>query len=236
MLPIRRKRALTPLRSKYAPVPYECTPLIVRPADRLNREQKEEEKKKKVRDSVIRNNEALLPFYRAVGTRRDVELSLSGKILSRYPLSPPPRPVESRWIDRRIKQFDTSGTRERRDSRSLGSSIEILHRINTEFEFIETRKKPRCYTHTRGSGVSALLVPLVATGKRRRRRRRIKERELVYRSRRDTGWRINNCITDRGGQITSKVAGEKDRNPFRGLPDKAARINAHISIIIAGAL
>ena len=64
----------------------------------------------------------------------------------------------------------------------------------------------------------------------------IKERELVYRSRHDTGWRINNCITDRGGQITSKVAGEKDRNPFRGLPDKAARINAHISIIIAGAL
>lgn len=64
----------------------------------------------------------------------------------------------------------------------------------------------------------------------------IKERELVYRSRHDTGWRINNCITDREGQITSKVAGEKDRNPFRGLPDKAARINAHISIIIAGAL
>ena len=64
----------------------------------------------------------------------------------------------------------------------------------------------------------------------------IKERELVYRSRHDTGWRINNCITDRGGQITSKVAGEKDRNPFWGLPDKAARINEHISIIIAGAL
>lgn len=41
-------------------------------------------------------------------------------------------------------------------------------------------------------------------------------------------------------EITSAAAGENSgrriATPFRGLPDKAARINAHISIIIAGVL
>lgn len=76
--------------------------------------------------------------------------------------------------------------------------------------------------------------------------RRVKEEQRVYRLRDDTGWRINNCITDAGGQIRPEgLEGERKREasggrsratPFRGLPDKAARINAHISIIIAGAL
>lgn len=119
MLPIRRKRALTPLRSKYAPVPYECTPLIVRSADSLNQPRGEGEKEGS-RDSVIRNNEALLPFYRAVGTRRDVELSLSGKILSPCPLFLSSSSMESR----RMKQSSSmriNSTREQRDSRSLST-------------------------------------------------------------------------------------------------------------------
>lgn len=61
MLPIRRKRTLTPFWSKYAPVPHECTPLIVRRTTSTK-------KKKPAEDGVTRNNEALLPFYRTVRT------------------------------------------------------------------------------------------------------------------------------------------------------------------------
>lgn len=59
MLPIRRKRTLTPLWSKYAPVPHECTPLIVRrTTSTLNQE---EEAGWRWRDSKQWSTFTLLP-------------------------------------------------------------------------------------------------------------------------------------------------------------------------------
>lgn len=51
----------------------------------------------------------------------------------------------------------------------------------------------------------------------------MKEEQRVYRLQHDTGWRINNCITDGGARRRDNIRGsgreqqQEDRNPLSGI-------------------